>query len=74
MRHLAAIGADVGRDQRFGDQVGKAMAAKKIQLAGANRWPEWPQHIRVTVGTYEEMQKFNAALSAVVKEGPMATA
>jgi histidinol-phosphate/aromatic aminotransferase/cobyric acid decarboxylase-like protein len=57
-----------------GEQVGQAMAAKKIQLAGASRWPEWPQHIRVTVGTYEEMQKFNAALSAVVKEGPPATA
>jgi histidinol-phosphate aminotransferase len=57
-----------------GDQVGQAMAAKKIQLAGAGRWPEWPQHIRVTVGTYEEMTKFNAALSTVVKDGPMATA
>jgi histidinol-phosphate/aromatic aminotransferase/cobyric acid decarboxylase-like protein len=55
-----------------GDQVGQAMAAKKIQLAGAGRWPEWPQHIRVTVGTYEEMTKFNAALAAVVKEGPIA--
>jgi histidinol-phosphate aminotransferase len=53
-----------------GEQVGQAMAAKKIILAGANRWPEWPQHIRVTVGTYEEMTKFNAALSEVVKEGP----
>jgi histidinol-phosphate aminotransferase len=51
-------------------QVGTAMAAKKVMLAGANRWPEWPQHIRVTVGTYEEMGKFNAALSQVVKEGP----
>ncbi len=53
-----------------GEQVGQAMSAKKIQLAGANRWPEWPQHIRVTVGTYEEMTKFNAALAQVVKEGP----
>ena len=52
-----------------GAQVGQAMAAKKIMLAG-NRWPEWPQHIRVTVGTYEEMGKFNAALSQVLKEGP----
>ena len=52
-----------------GPEVGKAMAAKKIMLAG-NRWPEWPQHIRVTVGTYEEMGKFNAALDQVVKEGP----
>jgi len=50
--------------------VGKAMAAKKIVLAGANRWPEWPQHIRVTVGTNEEMAKFHAAITAVLKEGP----
>jgi histidinol-phosphate/aromatic aminotransferase/cobyric acid decarboxylase-like protein len=52
-----------------GVQVGTAMAAKKILLAG-NRWPEWPQHIRVTVGTYEEMGKFNDALDQVLKEGP----
>jgi histidinol-phosphate/aromatic aminotransferase/cobyric acid decarboxylase-like protein len=54
-----------------GAQVGTAMAAKKIILAG-NRWPEWPQHIRVTVGTYEEMGKFNAALTQVLSEGPKA--
>jgi histidinol-phosphate/aromatic aminotransferase/cobyric acid decarboxylase-like protein len=46
------------------------MAKKKVMIAG-NRWPEWPQHVRVTVGTYEEMQKFNAALTQVVKEGPV---
>jgi histidinol-phosphate aminotransferase len=51
-------------------QVGTAFAAKKVMLAGANRWPEWTQHIRVTVGTYEEMGKFNAALDQVLKEGP----
>jgi len=51
-------------------QVGTAMAAKKVMLAGANRWPEWTDRIRVTVGTYEEMGKFNAAISEVVKEGP----
>jgi histidinol-phosphate/aromatic aminotransferase/cobyric acid decarboxylase-like protein len=56
------------------EQVGQAMAAKKIMLAGANRWPEWPNHIRVTVGTYEEMGKFNAAMTAVVKDGAMAKA
>jgi len=54
-----------------GAQVGQAMANKKIMLAG-NRWPEWPDHIRVTVGTYEEMGKFNAALTQVIKEGPKA--
>jgi histidinol-phosphate/aromatic aminotransferase/cobyric acid decarboxylase-like protein len=52
-----------------GLEVGEAMAKKKVMLAG-NRWPEWKQHIRVTVGTYEEMQKFNSAISEVVKEGP----
>jgi histidinol-phosphate aminotransferase len=53
-----------------GPEVGEAMAKKKILLAG-NRWPEWPEHIRVTVGTYEEMTKFNAALTEVVKQGPV---
>ena len=53
-------------------QVYTAMESKKIILGGANRWPEWPQHIRVTVGTYEEMGKFNAALDQVLKEGPQA--
>jgi len=52
-----------------GAQVGQAMSAKKIILAG-NRWPEWPEHIRVTVGTYDEMTKFNTALDQVLKEGP----
>ena len=51
-------------------QVSVAMAAKKVHLAGPTRWPMWPNQIRVTVGTYEEMGKFNAALAAVVKEGP----
>jgi histidinol-phosphate aminotransferase len=55
-----------------GAQVGDAMAKKKVLLAG-NRWPEWPDYIRVTVGTYEEMGKFNAALSEVIKEGPIET-
>jgi histidinol-phosphate/aromatic aminotransferase/cobyric acid decarboxylase-like protein len=57
-----------------GAQVGEAMAAKKIMLAGANRWPEWPQHIRVTVGTADEMVKFSAALEQVIKEGPKVSA
>ena len=49
--------------------MGTAMAAKKVLLANAGRWPEWPQHIRVTVGTFEE-GRFNAAITEVVKEGP----
>jgi histidinol-phosphate aminotransferase len=52
------------------EQVYAAFSAKKILLGGANRWPEWPEHIRVTVGTFDEMTKFNMALAQVVKEGP----
>jgi histidinol-phosphate aminotransferase len=52
-------------------QVGAAMQAKKIILAGATRWPEMPNHIRVTVGTWDEMTKFNTAIAQVAKEGPM---
>jgi len=51
-------------------QVSAAFSAKKIQLAGPTRWPSMPQHIRVTVGTKEEMTKFNAALDQVLQEGP----
>ncbi len=51
-------------------QVGAAFNAKKITLAGAQRWPTMTQHIRVTVGTKEEMTKFNTVLSQVVQEGP----
>jgi histidinol-phosphate/aromatic aminotransferase/cobyric acid decarboxylase-like protein len=51
-------------------QVGTAMLAKKVQLAGANRWPSMPNHIRVTAGSWDDMTKFNAALEQVVKEGP----
>jgi histidinol-phosphate/aromatic aminotransferase/cobyric acid decarboxylase-like protein len=52
-----------------GQQVGAAMASHKVQIG--RTWQEWPQMVRVTVGTYEEMQKFNAALDLVIKEGPV---
>jgi histidinol-phosphate/aromatic aminotransferase/cobyric acid decarboxylase-like protein len=55
-------------------QVGTALQAKKIYVAGATRWAEWPNHIRVTVGSFDEMTKFNAALALVVKEGPPSAA
>ncbi len=52
-----------------GQQVGAAMASHKVQIGRV--WQEWPQMVRVTVGTYEEMGKFNAALDLVIKEGPV---
>jgi histidinol-phosphate aminotransferase len=51
-----------------GQQVNQAMAAKKVQIG--RTWPVWPEMVRVTVGTYEEMGKFNTALGQVMKEGP----
>jgi len=29
-------------------------------------WPVWPTHVRVTVGTREEMEKFKAAFAKVL--------
>jgi histidinol-phosphate aminotransferase len=55
-----------------GQAVGQAMAAKKVQIG--RTWAEWPQMVRVTVGTYEEMGKFNDALGKVLQEGPAASA
>jgi histidinol-phosphate aminotransferase len=52
-----------------GQQVGAAMVAHKVQIG--RTWQEWPEMVRVTVGTYEEMGKFNAALDLVIKEGPV---
>jgi histidinol-phosphate/aromatic aminotransferase/cobyric acid decarboxylase-like protein len=52
-----------------GQQVGAAMVTHKVQIG--RTWAEWPEMVRVTVGTYEEMGKFNAALDLVIKEGPV---
>jgi histidinol-phosphate/aromatic aminotransferase/cobyric acid decarboxylase-like protein len=51
-----------------GQQAGAAIAKYKVQIG--RTWPELPQMVRVTVGTYEEMGKFNAALDMAMKDGP----
>ena len=50
-----------------GNQVNQAMAKYKVIIG--RTWQEWPEMVRVTVGTYEEMTKFNAALDKVLSEG-----
>jgi histidinol-phosphate/aromatic aminotransferase/cobyric acid decarboxylase-like protein len=47
-----------------GMQVNEAMAKYKVYIG--RTWPVWPDKVRVTVGTMEEMQKFNAALDKVL--------
>ena len=51
-----------------GQQAGAAIAKHKVQIG--RTWAEWPNMVRVTVGTYEEMGKFNAALDMAMKDGP----
>ncbi len=55
-----------------GQEVNTAMAKHKVMIGRV--WQEWPEMVRVTVGTDEEMRKFNAALDLVMKEGPAAQA
>ena len=50
--------------RRPGQEVVKAMAAKNVYIGRV--WPSWPTHVRVTVGTREEMEKFKTALTEVM--------
>ena len=54
-----------------GQQVNTAMAGHKVMIGRI--WQEWPEKVRVTVGTKDEMTKFNAALDKVLQEGPPTT-
>jgi histidinol-phosphate aminotransferase len=52
---------DMGRPHA---EVAQAFAAQKIYVGRA--WPVWPNKVRVTVGTQEEMNKFQAALEKIM--------
>ncbi len=52
---------DVGRP---GEQVILAMRKEKVYIGRV--WPSWPTHVRVTVGTQEEMNKFKTAFLKVM--------
>jgi histidinol-phosphate aminotransferase len=49
---------------RPGMEVVKALAAEKVYIGRV--WPVWPTHVRVSIGTREEMDKFKAALVKVM--------
>ena len=42
------------------------MALRKENVFVGRVWPAWPNHVRVTVGTADEMQKFQAAYKKVM--------
>lgn len=50
--------------KRPGREVAQALAAEKVFVGRS--WPAWPNHIRVSIGTREDMEKFKAALAKVI--------
>jgi len=48
---------DVGQP---GENIVMAMRKEKVYIGRV--WPTWPTHVRVTVGTADEMAKFQTAL------------
>ena len=52
---------DVKRDPR---SVITGLAKEKVVIGRV--WPSWPTHVRVTVGTQDEMNKFKAAFAKVM--------
>jgi histidinol-phosphate aminotransferase len=49
---------------RPGNQVKEAMMKEKVYIGRV--WPSWPTHVRVTIGTRDEMEKFKAAFLKVM--------
>ena len=60
------VGGEHAHDrlQAAGPQVATAMLAHKIAIGRS--WPSLPNHVRVTLGTREEMAKFKAAFAKVM--------
>lgn len=50
--------------KRPGQQFVRAMAAENVYVGRV--WPAWPTHVRITVGTKDEMAKFKTALLKVM--------
>ncbi len=50
--------------KRPGRQAIAAMSRENVYIGRV--WPSWPNHVRITVGTQEEMDKFKAALLKVM--------
>ncbi|HXK06037.1 MAG TPA: aminotransferase, partial [Verrucomicrobiae bacterium] len=45
-------------------EVYDAMAKEKVYIGRI--WPSWPTHVRVSIGTQEEMNKFKTAFLKVM--------
>jgi len=51
--------------RRPAKEVIDAMAARNVYIG--RPWPVWPTHVRITVGTQPEMEAFQSAFQAVMK-------
>ncbi len=51
--------------RRPGPETAAAMLAQKVAIGRA--WPTLPTHVRVTIGTAQEMEKFKAAFQKVME-------
>jgi histidinol-phosphate aminotransferase len=54
--------------RRPGTEVISALAAKDIYIG--RLWPSWPTHVRITVGTAEEMMAFRTAFQEAMSAPP----
>jgi histidinol-phosphate aminotransferase len=54
--------------RRDAHQVIAAMQAKKVYIGRV--WPAWPTHVRITVGTAQEMEAFQSAFLEVMQAPP----
>jgi histidinol-phosphate aminotransferase len=50
--------------KRPGNEIVMALRQEKVYIGRV--WPSWPTHVRVSVGTQDEMNKFKAALLKVM--------
>ena len=56
--------------KRPGDEIVTAMRKEKVYIGRV--WKTWPTHVRVSVGTKEEMAKFRTAFKQVMDAPPAA--
>jgi histidinol-phosphate aminotransferase len=57
--------------RRTSKEIIDAMAARNVFIGRA--WPIWPTHVRITVGTKPEMERFQAAFHEVMQVKPART-
>lgn len=57
---------------RPGEEFILAMREEKVYVGRV--WPTWPTHVRVTIGTAEEMEKFQSAMLKVMANRSTAAA